>query len=386
MIGAMTDAAKADAAKTGGALSDDAIRNIPFVELDPPAASEEAIRRLAWLRLLRDGELYPEDPARPLEDVMRGLTAPYDPSRRMLRWLVAEDGGQAVGCVFYEIDVADNPQQVWVDPYVHPAYRRRGLGARMLAQVLANTAPHSPTTFGFEIEQQSAVSRPLGHLVTGRWGLAVRIVDRMSRLELADFDWAGLPAQIAARWDRVGDAYEAHFFRLDELPGPDTGFDVAAYLAAVEEINNRMPLEDFEQKPETFNRQAMADMVNRQRAQGRMLWHFVIVERGSGRTAAYSTVCFNPADPRLVDQWGTGTVAEAQGRGLGKLVKLLMLQKIRRDLPGAMYIDTGNALSNAAMIGINTDLGFREIRRSHAFQVGTERWRELVMGMSGNRG
>ena len=365
-------------------MSHERLLDLEFQELNGPEAPEEAVRRLAWLRLLRDGELYPEDPPRGVEDVVRGLRAPYDPARRMYRWLVAEIGDQAVGTVFYEIDLEDNPQLVWFEPYVHPAHRRRGLGARLLAAMLARTAPHNPTLYGFEIEQQAAIGHPLERRVTGQWGLEVRIVDRMSRLDLGQFDWPGLPHQIAERWERVGADYEAHFFIMDELPGAATGFDPSAYLAAVEEINNRMPLENFEQQPETFDAAAFAEMANRQRAQGRVMWNYVLTERGKGRTVAYSTVCFNPADPRLVDQWGTGVVADSLGRGLGKLVKLLMLQRIQRELPGAEFIDTGNALSNAAMIAINTDLGFKESRRSHGYQVGAERLRELVAEMSGN--
>jgi hypothetical protein len=107
----------------------------------------------------------------------------------------------------------------------------------------------------------------------------------------------------------------------------------------------------------------------------------VALDVASGACVGYTTVCFRQDDPALIDQWGTGVVKRAQGHGLGKLLKLEMLDKLLREVPAACYIETSNAGSNAAMIGINTDLGFREFSRSHCYQLPVARLRELLGSM-----
>ena len=108
----------------------------------------------------------------------------------------------------------------------------------------------------------------------------------------------------------------------------------------------------------------------------------ILVDDGSPdrEVLGYTTINFSLADPALVRQWGTGVVKRAQGLGLGKLLKLSMLQRILDELPAARYIDTNNAHSNAAMIGINTEMGFREYHISHCYQLPVEALRAHLAG------
>jgi hypothetical protein len=55
-----------------------------------------------------------------------------------------------------------------------------------------------------------------------------------------------------------------------------------------------------------------------------------------------------------------------------------MLRRTLDELPGARFIDTENASSNAAMVAINDALGFREHHIAHCYEIEIDRLRRLV--------
>jgi hypothetical protein len=63
---------------------------------------------------------------------------------------------------------------------------------------------------------------------------------------------------------------------------------------------------------------------------------------------------------------------------MGKWIKATMLEKLRREHPDAVWITTGNAESNAAMLSINHRLGFRQYRAGAQYQISRDRLAEIV--------
>jgi RimJ/RimL family protein N-acetyltransferase len=144
-------------------------------------------------------------------------------------------------------------------------------------------------------------------------------------------------------------------------------------------IRNLMPLEDLSDGPESLTVSKWRADVERERTRGRVLWNYVVQEQDSGNCVGVTNVCFNPEDPRIVYQWDTGVLEHHQRRGIGKALKLLMLRRILRDLPQARLIETENARSNDAMVGINSDLGFREVRTARAYEMAVDQLRKLAL-------
>jgi mycothiol synthase len=78
----------------------------------------------------------------------------------------------------------------------------------------------------------------------------------------------------------------------------------------------------------------------------------------------------HPYEAGLVHQWFTGVDPAVRGRG--KWLKAAMLLHLRVVHPDTVAIETGNAGSNAPMLSINHQLGFRLRRTETLYQVDRE--------------
>lgn len=345
---------------------------------DVGATPAHLLDLMAEMTVALDRELGLDDPPRPVADTRGYLETGWGLPWRMWHgvvWL----GDRAVGFGGWSTDPVTNPEDAWLQAYVVPELRRQRIGARLVLALLDELTARWPVSkVGFKLRPDRPIGAELRELVEGGWGLSPVIVERQSRLDLTALDRPWVAEQLAARWARVGDRFRLLHFELDDYPAPDTGFDLDRYLDCMNEIETLMPLEELEMKPERFDRERLRDGAERQRKLDRTIWNCVALENGTNQVVGFSNVSFKPADPRLVQQWGTGVVRRAQGHGLGKLLKLVMLRKILDELPTARFISTSNAHSNAAMIGINTDLGFREHHLEHVYQLPLTRLRDLL--------
>lgn len=346
------------------------------IDATPPDLLDDIVR----LHLHLDQELRQDDPPRLAADLRGFLAGGWGAPWRQ-RNAVAVIDGRTVGHGSWSLDPVNNPDIQWVNVIVTPDARRRGVGAALLRSMVAEAA-----AMGFQNQRlgfclptaREAIGRDLQGLVEARWGLTPAIVERRSRLDLTTKDRGKLEAELAARRSRVGERFRLVFFPMADFAAADGPLDPDSFVKAGNEIERLMPLENLEQQPEVFDRERLENLTAIQEARGRMIWNLAAVDAASGECAGYTNVSFNPRHPILVQQFGTGVIRAYQGLGLGKLLKLDMLLRLRRELPQARFIETNNAASNAGMIGINNDLGFKEYTVSHCFQVETERLLELL--------
>jgi len=134
-----------------------------------------------------------------------------------------------------------------------------------------------------------------------------------------------------------------------------------------------LDVEDTESTPERL-RQVEATLAQRQMER----WTMYARHVESGELAGYTEVLWNPNQPDLLLQDDTAVDPRFRNRGLGRWLKAAMLKKVLRDRPTVKRVRTGNAGSNAPMLRINRELGFKLYKSIAVWQVGVDQAREYL--------
>jgi GNAT superfamily N-acetyltransferase len=103
-------------------------------------------------------------------------------------------------------------------------------------------------------------------------------------------------------------------------------------------------------------------------AREREILTYVARHKPSGRFAGYTNVCHKNLQPDLVEQWDTGVDPAHRNLGLGRWVKAAMALRLKETYPDVVRIDTENAGSNAPMLSINIEMGFKPILVQNVWQ------------------
>jgi RimJ/RimL family protein N-acetyltransferase len=109
-------------------------------------------------------------------------------------------------------------------------------------------------------------------------------------------------------------------------------------------------------------------------------WTLYLRELATGELAGFTAVYWDPERPEQLDQGDTGVFPEFRNQGLGTWLKAAMLEKVLHERPQVRRVRTRNAQSNAAMLSINNQLGFKPYFSLDVWQVSIERVRLYLQG------
>jgi len=185
------------------------------------------------------------------------------------------------------------------------------------------------------------------------------------------------------RW--VGRAEErAQGFVLETLVGTfaESSLDEMAHLF---NVMNDAPRGELDMEDEKMTPEHIREWDESLSRRGQERWHMHIRHVATGELAGYTETVWNPYRPDILQQWGTGVWPKYRNLGLGRWLKAAMLEKVVRERSAVKRVRTGNADSNAPMLGINYTMGFQPYRSWTGWQLTVDQAEQYLAARSVGR-
>jgi GNAT superfamily N-acetyltransferase len=298
----------------------------------------------SWHDLSRttDRELEPHLPPPDLDEA-RAFASSDDLNAR--RCLLALDGDRVVGYAVVKLPLLDNLHLAEIDVRVDPGRRRARVGTALAAASAAAAKNAGRRTLLMEATEGSA-----GDTFCASLGGELALSETGSMLLLARLDRSRVDDWIARRHERAaGHSLVRWVGRCPE--------DLVKGFAEIRNSMSTAPLGGLDVEvawsPETIRAAERAHVLHRHR-------NLVVCARDdvTGDLVALTDVLVPDGRPTMAFQEDTVVRPDHRERGLGRWVKAEMLRWLAAEAPKLERIVTWNATDNAAMRGINAELGF----------------------------
>lgn len=267
-----------------------------------------------------------------------------DGSRFTQEWLVAVDrrSGDVVAFArYHHIPWSHHPTKYSLRLYVHPDWQHRGIGRRLIDEVLAALRDHGAQ----RIKSMAREDWPRSIRFLQRYGFVEQARDFESRLAVENCDLS----RFVDYADRVA-AGGISLTTLDDELWKDPGCLGAVYQAhCVLDIG--APRDDPEVTAMTFE-----DFLREEVRFPRALLDAFFLAKDGDLYIGESALKRSDADPGILHQQLTAVLPEYRRRGIAMAVKVKTIEYAKQH--GHREIRTWNSSRNAPMLAINARLGF----------------------------
>lgn len=336
------------------------IQILPFNIKDASQAEYTALNR--HNNVLRFERL-PDDPPIPPNEMIQGLhnIPAFVEVKMWCAWDAAQAEIIAQGNVAL-LRTPENQHITQIDITVLPAYRRQGLARQLLALVTEAARLDNRRLLFIESYDRA----PGGEAFLTRLGAKKGLEGHINQLRMDELD-----RSLVERWLAQGEALAGEFeLGLWQGPYPEEQINAVIQLF---ELANQQPMGDLELEKAHMTPERLRQSEQGLFARGYQRWTYYAIEKATGKFAGYTETDWNPNRPEVLSQDMTGVFPEYRNRGLGRWLKAAMLDKVLKERPEVKFVRTGNADTNAAMLKINNELGFKPYIASAFWQIEIER-------------
>jgi mycothiol synthase len=348
-----------------------AMMKIFFQSLDLGQASENDYACLNQFKNILNSEYLPDDPPIPLEERVQGWKSIPQFVEYKVYVVWDTDKSKIIACCEIEIyHTGDNEHLTDFMIEVLPEYRNQRIGSQALEILLPFAKMHKRTLW-----MTSSNDRiPASSLFLDRLGARRGLETFINQLKLVDFD-----RSLVDRWLEQGRELKEEFdLGLWDGAYPDAYLNDVSSL--FEEVGNDQPRDDLEMEDQNFSAQMMREIDQNMFARGHRRWTMFLTDRASGKLAGLTEVIWNPNRAMILNQGFTGVYPSYRSKGLGRWLKARMMEKVLSERPEIEVIRTRNANSNAPMLKINVEMGFKPYIASAIWQVETGKIEKYLAG------
>lgn len=318
---------------------------VAVVRLDPAVATDAELAQAYAVQVASRQVVGGADLMRTAAEMAAWMRHPPSFERRAY-WVarhdvtVAGSGAALAGFAALAVPTGDGSGPVTArlnELAVAPEYRGRGLGRALLAAVRAEAIAQGAGRLwgGFMTADGERFARAAGARTGNR--------TRHSALRL--------PAELPAPAELPG-------YRLLSWVAPAPDDLVASYARAREALNDAP--HDDDTGTEHWTADKIRDLEAAVARRGQQTRVTVALD-GGGEVAGYSELRVGPERGTVARTEDTAVVAAHRGRGLARRIKLESLRRLAADRPDVTAVVTANDVTNAAMLAVNTALGFTEV-------------------------
>lgn len=334
--------------------------------IEPRELTPAELREAALLYQSLQRERTPEDPLTAVEAIERRLRA--DVPNQWRAFFAGRDAAGALigyGVVSRSLNEPENAHLRWTELAVAARHRRKGVG-RALMRRLVEAVEGQGDDIVFMTQTTDRV--PSGAEFAKRIGAQPGLDMKTNQLDLSKVDrakveeWAAISPK-GYRLERIDDTVPAEL--------------VAPYIQASSGMNDA-PRGDLKIADWKLTEEHIRERESWFKQTGSEWWLLVAVHEASGEGAGFTEVTYDPNVPHVIWQQGTAVIDAHRGHRLGMWMKAVMLKRILDERPKALFIRTGNANTNAQMLGINTQLGFVQAWSACLWQISIDDARRAV--------
>ncbi len=334
-------------------------KNYQIILLNLKSASDEEYYALNKIINTVRYERQPDDPPIPLEETTNQLkNLPSFVDLKM--WCVwNEDLSEMiaqgnVGLMRTE----ENKHLAQFDIIVHPNYRRRGIGKHLLSFITEAALADHRRLLLTDTNDRIPAGEAFMHRLAAQRGLEGHV----NQLKMVDLD-----RTLIQQWLDNGQKNTAEF----ELGFWEGNYPQEQLQEIVEllDLTNQQPFGDLAVEEMHITPDQLIEMQKMDAARGNQRCTFYVVEKATGKFAGYTETVWNANRPEILRQDMTGVFPQYRGKGLGRWLKAAMLDRQLKLHPEIKFVRTTNADTNAAMLRINNELGFKPYMTSILWQM-----------------